>query len=80
MKIKSIKKLVSIAIGSMVLGACSGETVHDVEWYLENPEARMAMLESCTDNTGQLQESPNCQNAYQAGLEESRGSVPTFDF
>ncbi|WP_253305870.1 EexN family lipoprotein [unidentified bacterial endosymbiont] len=54
------------------------EEIHTVTWFKEHQEERQAMLASCRDNPGELENSPNCVNAMQAENEldaEKRGGL-----
>lgn len=42
------------------------EVVQTVTWFKEHQEERLAMLASCKENPGELDNSPNCVNAMQA--------------
>lgn len=67
------QKLVTISLTSLVLISCSGETTRSVDWYLENSEQRTEVLRDCTNNLGEVQDTPNCQNASQArGIASAR--------
>ena len=48
----------------LVLAGC--EKTQTVEWYKTHEAERNAVLKKCKDNPGELQFTPNCQNAYQA--------------
>lgn len=37
--------------------------VRGVQWFLEHPNERRAMLKQCDDNPGMFMSNPNCMNA-----------------
>ncbi len=41
-------------------------TVHDVQYYTDNPEERAQIISKCDSDPGRLDEHPNCVNARQA--------------
>lgn len=45
------------------------ETVQTVTWFKEHKEERLAMLKRCSENPGELGDSPNFVNASQADNE-----------
>lgn len=74
----------------MISAGCSSETekpaepepkaeVHDVEYYLNNEQARRQMLVQCDDNPGLLRDTPNCVNAMEAAkksrLQQMRNAI-----
>jgi len=62
-----MKKLTLIVIlaGLSVLAGCSEKT-RTVEYYMENTEARDAKIKECSNNPGELENTPNCENALAA--------------
>lgn len=81
MKVSYVRNFVVVALASLVLAGCfdgkekSLGPVHDVGWFKENGEERQAMLEECSNNPGQLKETPNCSNALEAEKQLSSGSL-----
>lgn len=57
--------IITLAAAS-VLSGCYGETTRTVEYYAENAEARTAKIKECANNPGELEHTPNCQNAASA--------------
>lgn len=53
-----------------MLSACAEEkkvdAVYTVDFYKENKEERLAKLEECRNNPGELMMTPNCINAGKA--------------
>jgi hypothetical protein len=62
MKLQNILNLIMLTS----LAACSGEKTHDVQYYLDNAEERIAKLKDCENNPGEKMNTPNCQNAAAA--------------
>lgn len=63
-----MKKLSALLLVSAVtLGGCGEKTpVQTVDWYKAHDAERLAMIEKCTANPGELAASPNCINAKTA--------------
>ncbi len=69
-----MKKIIVIAIFSgVVLTGCFEETpkekkeeVHTVAWFLEHQDVMNTTLEKCSNNPGELLQTPNCINAIEA--------------
>ncbi|WP_285295587.1 EexN family lipoprotein [Aureimonas altamirensis] len=40
--------------------------VRDVQYFLDTPDEREAVVDECDNNPGELAETPNCENAYEA--------------
>lgn len=70
----NIKKLIIVTLTSLIVIGCSGEKTQSVEWYLENPMEQYTLLKSCLDANGETDGTPNCQNAFEAGMQ----SLPDF--
>ncbi len=64
---KTMKKLVALSLSSLVvfLTACQ-KPVQTVDWYREHDKDRIAMIEKCNANPGELENTPNCINAKKA--------------
>ncbi len=62
-----MKKISIVLIVAAVLAGC-GETtpVQTVDWYKTHDAERLAMIEKCAANPGELAASPNCINAKTA--------------
>lgn len=56
-----------------VLAGCKSEKTNNVEYYVENPTERAEKIKECRGNPGELEHTPNCQNAMaaQASIEFS---------
>lgn len=63
-----MKKLSAfLFLAAVALAGCKESTpVQTVDWYKENTPERLAMLEKCKANPGELAASPNCINAKTA--------------
>ena len=63
-----MKKLSALFfLAAVALAGCKESTpVQTVDWYKENTPERLAMLEKCKANPGELDASPNCINAVTA--------------
>lgn len=62
---KKLSTLLFVAAVALV-GCGEKDMVQTVDWYKENPPERMAMLEKCKSNPGELATAPNCINATTA--------------
>lgn len=49
--------------------ACSSEEVHDVKYYMNNPEAMNAKVKECIENVDELAGTPECVSAIEAMAE-----------
>ena len=68
---RSIKfTAIAAALAVALVAGCKGEktteVVQTVDWYKLNKPERLAMIERCTNNPGQLAATPNCVNANRA--------------
>lgn len=63
-----MKKLtIVLAVAAVVLAGCGENTpVQTVDWYKTHDAERLAMIEQCAANPGELAASPNCINAKTA--------------
>lgn len=63
-----MKKLtITLTFAALVLAGCNEvETVQSVDWYKSNNAERLAIIEKCNANPGQLEVTPNCINAKTA--------------
>ncbi len=62
--------------GVIGLAGCTKEAldpVQTVEWYKQHEAERMAVIQKCTNNPGQLEKTPNCVNARGAADALFRG-------
>lgn len=81
MKISYVRNLAVMALVSFALTGCFDEEpastvpVHDVEWFKAHNDARKATLEECSNNPGELKDTPNCSNALEAEKQLSSGSL-----
>jgi hypothetical protein len=53
---------------------------HDVEWFKSHPDERQKVLETCSNNSGKLQDTENCINAVEAERLLSSGSLHNVDW
>ena len=65
--------IVTILLSSIVLTGCfeeapkeKKEEVHTVAWFLEHQDVMNTTLEKCSNNPGELLQTPNCINAIEA--------------
>lgn len=59
-----MKKVLFILAVILAVGGCKkSEEVKTVSWYEEHNEERLAVLDKCKNNPGELAETPNCLNA-----------------
>ena len=61
-----MKKLIFIQLIAFALAGCNEDKVNDVQYYLDNSEARIAKLAECDNNPGQKAADANCINASRA--------------
>lgn len=63
-----MKKLSALLfLAALALAGCKdNDPVQTVDWYMANTPERLAMLEKCKANPGELSASPNCINAKTA--------------
>lgn len=62
-----MKKLsIALAITGIFAGCGENTPVQTVEWYKANEVERLAMIEKCNANPGELAASSNCINAKTA--------------
>ncbi len=59
-------KYISLACLVLALAGCQDEEVHDVQYYVDNAEARAAKLAECDNNPGEKAAEANCINASRA--------------
>jgi len=76
------KPLILLLVGAAVLAGCNKETpepVQTVDWYKAHKPERLATIEKCRNNPGQLAGTPNCINASRADAqaEAAKRSVPS---
>ncbi|WP_265705332.1 EexN family lipoprotein [Verminephrobacter aporrectodeae] len=56
-----------LLVVAVTRAGCSGkDPVKTVDWYKENTPERLALVEKCRANPGELATSPNCINAITA--------------
>jgi hypothetical protein len=61
--------VVGCVVAVMALGGCDGEKTHDVAWYKTHDAERLAKIQQCENDRGELEHAPNCQNAKKAAEE-----------
>ena len=79
---KNICIIFAILICSLLFVGCKNkEEVKTVEWY-SSPENKAALdtkLKECNNNPGELNQTPNCQNAHRASvLRWSSGTMTPY--
>jgi len=79
MFISCARNLAVLTIASLTLVGCfeekPKEETHSVSWFKENSAARAEVVKSCSDNPGELKNSPNCVNALAAEQQSTSGSL-----
>lgn len=63
---KMKKLLITVGVFGAIIAGCSSEITNDVNYYKENPEERAAKIKECLQNPGELEHTPNCENAIAA--------------
>jgi len=58
--------LIIALVATSTLSGCFSEKTRTVEYYAENAEARAVKIKECANNPGELEHTPNCQNAAAA--------------
>lgn len=53
-------------------------TVYTVDWYLKHDEVRKSTVRECSNNPGELMETPNCINASKAAAKASIGNPADY--
>lgn len=61
-----MKNILLISVIALALAGCNDEEVHDVQYYVDNTEARIAKLAECDNNPGEKAADANCVNASRA--------------
>ncbi len=63
-----MKKILTLLfVAAAALAGCGEKTpVQTVDWYKAHDAERLAMIEKCASNPGELAASPNCINAKTA--------------
>ena len=81
---KKLSALLFVAAVALV-GCDDKDPVQTVDWYKANTPERLAMLEKCKANPGELSASPNCINATSAQFKNQfsgdkgvKAKAPTF--
>lgn len=83
-KISCARNIAIVVLASFVLSGCFDDTpdtgpVQTVDWYKAHDDQRKVTLERCSNNPGELQETPNCVNALQAERVLSSGEPFELD-
>ena len=64
--------LILIATLTVTLTACSdkasNEKVYTKQWYIDNKAEQLEKIKECSNNPGELKDTPNCRNAVAASL------------
>ncbi|MCA8863500.1 MULTISPECIES: EexN family lipoprotein [unclassified Halomonas] len=80
------RNLAIIALADLTLTGCfddAAETTlptHDVEWFKSHDDERKTTLTECSNNPGELKDTPNCSNALEAEQQLSSGSLRNVDW
>jgi hypothetical protein len=77
MKTPTFNITVRLSFVLLMVTGCSREeeSARTVSWFQQHPNEREATVARCTDNPGQLGQTPNCINAKQAEALERIGSL-----
>lgn len=83
-KISCARNIAIVVLISFELTGCFDDTpdtgpVQTVDWYKAHDNERKVTLETCGNNPGELQETPNCINALQAERALSSGEPFELD-
>lgn len=54
------------------------EETKSVDFYSKNPAERAVMVKKCSNNPGELKDTPNCINAKQAARVATSGTLRVF--
>lgn len=79
-----VRNFSAVAMVSVALTGCFDDTpdtgpIQTVDWFKLHDEERKATVEKCSNNLGELQETPNCINALQAERALSSGEPFELD-
>lgn len=69
------RKISFVFLVSLALTGCFEEETHTVEWFTEHNTERVDTVKKCSDNPGELGNTPNCKNAIAAEAKASSGSL-----
>lgn len=70
-----------VCIATIALASCDNKdagknsAAHDVQYYLDNPDARKETIAKCNNNPGDLEDTPDCVNAFQASEQAMNDSI-----
>lgn len=83
-KISCARNFMVVSLTSLALTGCFDDTpdtgpVQTVDWYKAQDGERKATLEKCSNNPGELKDTPNCINAIQAERALSSGEPFELD-
>jgi len=70
-------RLLFIVMIALSLASCSNDAqpVHDVQFYLDNPDVLKEVLEKCRNDPGSLEDTPNCINAEEASVQQMNANI-----
>jgi hypothetical protein len=81
-----VRNFIIIALACTLLAGCfeeksiaTGKT-QTVEWFKEHNDERATVLKDCSNNPGEMENLPNCQNATAAELDMSTGELKPLNF
>nr|WP_297459450.1 EexN family lipoprotein [uncultured Halomonas sp.] len=83
-KISCARNIAIVVLISVALTGCFDDTpdtgpLQTVDWFKAHDDKRKVTLETCGNNPGELQETPNCINALQAERTLSSGEPFELD-
>ncbi len=80
--ISYIRNFAITSLASLALVGCfeqkALEETKSVDFYSKNAADRSAMVKRCSNNPGELKETPNCVNAMQAERIATSGTLRNF--
>jgi len=70
-------RILLIVSTALFLASCGNDThpIHDVKYYLDNPDILKEVLERCRNDPGSLEDTPNCINAEEASIQQMNENI-----
>ena len=75
-------KVLPVLLAALMLASCDSKQdvsktalVHDVQYYLDNPDARNETITKCNNNPGEFDNTSDCVNAYEASEQAMSESI-----
>lgn len=81
-----MNKIIIAFLFATVFSGCTNNKSENIEtsstktviWYESHSKERAETLQKCFENPGELEDTPNCENARQAEIQASIGELPKF--